>query len=143
MDWRGPLNWMIRLVSISHAFVPNSFLINGINVKKMDYGSLHAHDATKEQSYLVQSAKAIILAIELRGRSNCSSYAHLIDLNRFPFTDWQNDLHLNLGAAQGHLLYLRLDLGKLITAATRVFSGTASIGSCEDRSGYVCCRVPH
>lgn len=63
MDWRGPLNWMIRFVSISHDLVPNSFLINSINDKKMDYGSLRAHDATKEQSYLVQSAKAIILAI--------------------------------------------------------------------------------
>ena len=75
MDWRDPLNWMIRFVSISHTLVPNCFLINSINVKKMDYRSLHAHDATKIQSYLVQSAKAIILAIELRGRSNCSSYA--------------------------------------------------------------------
>lgn len=75
MDWRDPLNWMIRLVSISQTLVPNSFLSNSINVKKMDYGSLHAHDAAKEQSYLVQSAKAIILAIELCGRSNCSAYA--------------------------------------------------------------------
>lgn len=75
MDWRGPLNWMIRLVSISHTLVPNRFLINSIYVKKMDYRGLHAHDSTKEQSYLVQSAKAIILAIELRGRSNCSPYA--------------------------------------------------------------------
>lgn len=75
MDWRDPLNWMIRLVSISHTLFPNSFLINCINAKKMDYGNLHVHDATKEQSYLAQSAKTIILAIELRGRINCSAYA--------------------------------------------------------------------
>lgn len=60
-----------------------------------------------------------------------------------PFTDWQNDLHLILGTAKGHFVCFRLDLAKLITAATRAFSGAHSIGSCEDRSGYVCCRVPH
>ena len=36
-----------------------------------------------------------------------------------------------------------LVLAKLITAATRAFSGAHSIGSCDDRSGYVCCRVLH
>ena len=60
-----------------------------------------------------------------------------------PFTDWQNDLHLIIGTVQGHFLCSRLDLAKLIAAATRAFSGAHSIGSCEDRSGYVCCRVPH
>lgn len=38
-----------------------------------------------------------------------------------PFTDWQNDLHLIIGTAQGHFLLLRLDLAKLIAAATRAF----------------------
>ena len=44
-----------------------------------------------------------------------------------------------------HGLYHRLlsDLTTIITAATKAFSGTAPIGSCEDRSGYVCHRVPH
>ena len=54
-----------------------------------------------------------------------------------PFTDWQNDLHLIIDTAQRHFLYLRSDLAKLITAATRAFSGAHSIGSCEDRS-YLC-----
>lgn len=54
-----------------------------------------------------------------------------------PFTDWQNDLHLIIVTAQRHFPYLRPDLAKLITAATRAFSGAHSIGSCEDRSGYV------
>ena len=60
-----------------------------------------------------------------------------------PFTDGQNDLHLIIDTAQEHFLYLRLDLAKLIAAATRALSGAHSIGSCEDRSGYVCCRVLH
>ena len=60
-----------------------------------------------------------------------------------PFTDWQNDLHLISGAAHGHFLCLCLDLTKLIAAATRAFSGAHSIGSYEDRSGYVCCQVLH
>ena len=60
-----------------------------------------------------------------------------------PFTDWQNDLHLIPSAAHGYFFCLRLDLAKLITAATRAFSGAHCIGSCEDRSGYVYCRVPH
>ena len=59
----------------------------------------------------------------------------LIDLNRFPFTDWQNDLHLIIGAAQGHFLCLCLDLAKLITAATRAFSGAHSIGSAKIGAG--------
>lgn len=60
-----------------------------------------------------------------------------------PFTGWQNDLHLILGVDHG--LYHRLlsDLATLITAATRAISGAYLIGSCEDRSGYVYCRVPH
>lgn len=57
----------------------------------------------------------------------------------FPFADWQNDLHLIIGTVQGHFLCLRPDLAKLIAAATRAFSGAHSIGSCEDRSRYVCC----
>ena len=60
-----------------------------------------------------------------------------------PFTDWQNDLHLILGFDRWFLLRPLLDLATLITAATRYFSGTVPIGSCEDRSGYACCRVPH
>ena len=47
-----------------------------------------------------------------------------------PFTDWQNDLRLIIGIVQGHFLCLRLDLAKLVTAATRAFSGAHSIGSC-------------
>lgn len=69
-------------------------------------------------------------------------YAHRLTW-LLPFTDWQNDLHLIIGTVQGHFLRLRLDLAKLITAATRAFSGAHSIGSYQDRSGYVCCRVLH
>ena len=52
-----------------------------------------------------------------------------------PFTDWQNDLHLIIGTTQGHLLCLRLDLAKLITAATGAFSGAHSIGSAKIGAG--------
>ena len=55
-----------------------------------------------------------------------------------PFTDWQNDLHLIVDIAHSISLCSRIDLAKLIGAATRAFSGAHSIGSCEDRSGYVC-----
>ena len=59
-----------------------------------------------------------------------------IDVARLlPFTDWQNDLHLIVGTVRGRFLCLRLDLAKLIAAATKAFSGAHSIGSCEDRSG--------
>lgn len=44
-----------------------------------------------------------------------------------PFTDRQNDLHLIIDTAQRHFLYLRSDLAKLITAATRAFSGAYSM----------------
>lgn len=60
-----------------------------------------------------------------------------------PFTDWQNDLHLIVGVAHAISLCSCIDLAKLISAATRAFSGAYSIGSREDRSGYVYCRVPH
>lgn len=60
-----------------------------------------------------------------------------------PFADWQNDLHLILGIEHGYFLRLMLDLATLMSTVTRYFSGTAYIGSCEDRSGYVYCRVPH
>lgn len=60
-----------------------------------------------------------------------------------PFTDWQNDLHLIVDIAHAIFLCPRIDLAKLIAAATRAISGAHSIGSCEDRSGYVCFRVPH
>ena len=71
-------------------------------------------------------------------------YAHESTLDAIPpFTDGQNDLHLIIDTAQEHFLYLRLDLGKLIAAATRAFSGAHSIGSHKDRSGYVCCRILH
>ena len=59
-----------------------------------------------------------------------------------PFTDWQNDLHLIVNIAHAIFLCPRIDLARLILAATRAFSGAHSIGSFEDRSGYVCCRVP-
>lgn len=52
-----------------------------------------------------------------------------------PFTDWQNDLHLIVGAAQRHFLCLRPDLAKLIAAATRAFSGAHSIGSAKIGAG--------
>lgn len=52
-----------------------------------------------------------------------------------PFTDWQNDLHLIIVTAQRHFLYLRSDLAKLITAATRAFSGAHSIGSVKIGAG--------
>lgn len=60
-----------------------------------------------------------------------------------PFTDWQNDLHLILGVDHGFLHCPLSDLVKLINAAARAFLGAHFIGSCEDRSGYVYCRVPH
>ena len=60
-----------------------------------------------------------------------------------PFTDWQNDLRLIPSVAHGYFFCLRLDLATLINAATRTFSGAVSTGSCEDRSRYVYCRVPH
>ena len=60
-----------------------------------------------------------------------------------PFTDWQNDLHLIVGVALAISPCSCIDLAKLISAATRAFSGAYSIGSREDRSGYVCCRVLH
>ena len=60
-----------------------------------------------------------------------------------PFTDWQNDLHLIVDTAHAISLCPRIDLAKLIAAATRAFSGAHSIGSCEDRSRYVCCQVLH
>ena len=52
-----------------------------------------------------------------------------------PFTDWQNDLHLIISTARGHFLCLRPDLAKLITAATRAFSGAHSIGSAKIGAG--------
>lgn len=60
-----------------------------------------------------------------------------------PFTDWQNDLHLILRIDYRLLACPCLDLATLIATATKTFPGSASIGSCEDRSGYVCHRVPH
>ena len=59
------------------------------------------------------------------------------------FTVWQNDLHLILGFNHRLLACPCLDLATLIATATGAFSGAASIGSCEDRSGYVYHRVPH
>ena len=60
-----------------------------------------------------------------------------------PFTDWQNDLRL-ISRFDHRFLHRPLyDLATLITAATRYFSDAASIGSSEDRSGYVFCSVPH
>ena len=52
-----------------------------------------------------------------------------------PFTDWQNDLRLIIGTVQGHFLCFRLDLAKLIAAATRAFSGAHSIGSAKIGAG--------
>lgn len=60
-----------------------------------------------------------------------------------PFTGWQNDLHLISGFDHRLLPCAYSDLTTLIDAATRAFPGAVSIGSCEDRSGYVCHRVPH
>ena len=69
-------------------------------------------------------------------------YAHRLTW-LLPFTDWQNDLHLIVDIAHTISLCSRIDLAKLLIAATRAFSGAHSIGSCEDRSRYVCCQVPH
>lgn len=52
-----------------------------------------------------------------------------------PFTDWQNDLRLIIGTVQGHFICFRLDLAKLIAAATRAFSGAHSIGSAKIGAG--------
>lgn len=52
-----------------------------------------------------------------------------------PFTDWQNDLHLIIGTSLGHFLCFCIDLAKLITAATRAFSGAHSIGSAKIGAG--------
>lgn len=61
-----------------------------------------------------------------------------IDVGKLlPFTDWQNDLHLISGFDPLFLYRPLLDLATLITAATRSFPDTVSIGACEDRSGYV------
>ena len=60
-----------------------------------------------------------------------------------PFTDWQNDLRLISGIDYDLFPCPLSNLATLITAATRYFSGAVPIGSSEDRSGYVCCRVPH
>ena len=60
-----------------------------------------------------------------------------------PFTDWQNDLHLISGIDHRYFLCPSPDLATHITAATGQFPDATSIGSCEDRSGYVYYRVPH
>lgn len=59
---------------------------------------------------------------------------HLDDI-QFPFTDWQNDLHLIIVTVQGYFLCLCLDLAKLIAAATSAFSGAHSIGSAKIGAG--------
>lgn len=55
-------------------------------------------------------------------------YAHRLTW-LLPFTDWQNVLHLIIGTSLGYFLCPCIDLAKLITAATRAFSGAHSIGS--------------
>lgn len=60
-----------------------------------------------------------------------------------PFTDWQNDLRLILGFVYRQSVRHSPDLATLIATATKEFPGAVSIGSCVDRSGYVCHRVPH
>lgn len=52
-----------------------------------------------------------------------------------PFTDWQNDLHLIVDIAHTISLCSRIDLAKLIAAATRAFSGAHSIGSAKIGAG--------
>ena len=59
----------------------------------------------------------------------------MYDNSWLPFTDWQNDLHLIIGTVRGHFLCFRLDLAKLIAAATRAFSGAHSIGSAKIGAG--------
>ena len=53
----------------------------------------------------------------------------------FPFTDWQNDLHLIVDIVHAISLCPRIDLAKLIAAATRAFSGAHSIGSSKIGAG--------
>lgn len=52
-----------------------------------------------------------------------------------PFTDWQNDLHLIVDIAHTISLCSRIDLAKLLIAATRAFSGAHSIGSAKIGAG--------
>lgn len=52
-----------------------------------------------------------------------------------PFTDWQNDLHLIVDIAHTISLCSRIDLAKLITAATRAFSRAHSIGPSKIGAG--------
>ena len=52
-----------------------------------------------------------------------------------PFTDWQNDLHLIVDIAHTISLCSRIDLAKLLIAATRAFSGAHSIGSSKIGAG--------
>ena len=54
-----------------------------------------------------------------------------------PFTDWQNDLHLIVDIAHTISLCSRIDLAKLLIAATRAFSGAYSIGSAKIGAGMV------
>lgn len=78
-----------------------------------------------------------------RWLARCPRQSTELRRNWPPFTDWQNDLHLIMGVDHRFPLRPLLDLATLITAATRQFPDAVSIGSCEDRSGYVCYRVPH
>ena len=81
--------------------------------------------ATEEPSRFdnaVDSIDAFLESSEAKGILIC----HLNDI-QFPFTDWQNDLHLIVGTAQRHFLCLRPDLAKLVAAATRAFSGAHSM----------------
>lgn len=89
--------------------------------------------ATEEPSRFdnaVDSIDAFLESSEAKGILIC----HLNDI-QFPFTDWQNDLHLIVGTAQRHFLCLRPDLAKLVAAATRAFSGAHSIGSVKIGAG--------
>lgn len=78
-----------------------------------------------------------------RWLARCPRQSTELRRNWPPFTDWQNDLRLISGINRGLFLRPLSNLATLITAAIRQFTGAVSIGSSEDRSGYVCCRVPH
>lgn len=83
------------------------------------------------------------ICIQQLFRSHAVSVHIFRSFPTYPFTDWQNDLHLISGIDYGKYLRQLSDLATLIAAATSIFPGAVSIGSSEDRNGYVCCRVPH
>lgn len=114
--------------------IPSHFDYRALGSETLE--AIHEREAflaTEEPSRFdnaVDSIDAFLESSEAKGILIC----HLNDI-QFPFTDWQNDLHLIVGTAQRHFLCLRPDLAKLVAAATRAFSGAHSIGSVKIGAG--------